>query len=79
MNPDPLDGVDAPSRATPATRRSGSALSAGARTGKAFKRTWAFHLVLAITAARDNDRPQAHEHLDQAWKIADRMIGLAAR
>jgi len=35
--------------------------------------------VLAITAARDNDRPQAHEHLDQAWKIADRMIGLAAR
>jgi hypothetical protein len=33
----------------------------------------AFHLVLAIVAARDNDRPQAHEHLDQARKIADRI------
>jgi hypothetical protein len=33
----------------------------------------AFRLVLAIAAARDNDRPQAHEHLDQARKIADRI------
>ena len=33
----------------------------------------AFHLVLAITAARENDRPQAHAHLDQAREIADRM------
>jgi hypothetical protein len=33
----------------------------------------AFHLVLAIAAARDNDRLQAHEHLDQAGKIADRI------
>ena len=33
----------------------------------------AFHLVLAIAAARDNDRPQAYEHLDQARKIADRI------
>jgi hypothetical protein len=33
----------------------------------------AFHLVLAIAAARDNDRPRAHEHLNQARKIADRI------
>lgn len=33
----------------------------------------AFHLLLAIAAARDNDRPQAHEHLDQARKIAARI------
>lgn len=33
----------------------------------------AFHLVLAIAAARDNGRPQAHEHLDQARAIADRI------
>jgi transcriptional regulator with XRE-family HTH domain len=32
----------------------------------------AFHLVLAIAAARENDRLQAHGHLDQARKIADR-------
>jgi len=29
--------------------------------------------VLAIAAARDNDRAQAHEHLDQARKIAKRI------
>jgi hypothetical protein len=29
--------------------------------------------VLAIAAARDNDRAQAHEHLDQARKIARRI------
>jgi hypothetical protein len=33
----------------------------------------AFHLVLAIAAARDNDRPQAHKHLEQAREIADRI------
>lgn len=33
----------------------------------------AFHLVLAIAAARDNDRAQAHKHLDQAREIADRI------
>jgi transcriptional regulator with XRE-family HTH domain len=33
----------------------------------------AFHLVLAIGAARDNNRPEAHEHLDQARAIADRI------
>jgi len=33
----------------------------------------AFHLVLAIAAARDNDRAQAHEHLDQARTIAERI------
>lgn len=32
-----------------------------------------FHLVLAIAAARDNDRAQGHEHLDQARKIAKRI------
>jgi transcriptional regulator with XRE-family HTH domain len=31
----------------------------------------ACQLVLAIAAARDNDRGQAHEHLDQARKAAD--------
>jgi tetratricopeptide (TPR) repeat protein len=33
----------------------------------------AFHLVLAIAAARDNDRAQAHEHLRLAQEIADRI------
>jgi tetratricopeptide (TPR) repeat protein len=33
----------------------------------------AFHLVLAIAAARDNDRSLAYEHLDQAREIADRI------
>lgn len=33
----------------------------------------AFHLVLAITAARDNDRASAHEHLRRAREIADRI------
>jgi hypothetical protein len=33
----------------------------------------AFHLVLAIAAARDNDRAQAHEHLNQAHMIAKRI------
>jgi transcriptional regulator with XRE-family HTH domain len=33
----------------------------------------AFHLVLAIAAARDNDRAQAHQHLDQARKLAERI------
>jgi transcriptional regulator with XRE-family HTH domain len=33
----------------------------------------AFHLVLAITSARDNDRAEAHQHLDQAREIADRI------
>jgi transcriptional regulator with XRE-family HTH domain len=32
----------------------------------------ALHLVLAIAAARDNDRTQAHQHLDTARKIAER-------
>jgi hypothetical protein len=31
----------------------------------------ACQLVLAIAAARDNDRVQAHDHLDQARKAAD--------
>jgi hypothetical protein len=31
----------------------------------------ACQLVLAIAAARDNDRGQAHQHLDQARKAAD--------
>jgi tetratricopeptide (TPR) repeat protein len=30
----------------------------------------AFHLVLAIAAARENNRQQAHKHLDQAREIA---------
>jgi hypothetical protein len=34
----------------------------------------AFHLVLAITAARENDRQEAHKHLDQAREIA-RSVG----
>ncbi|MGH3401283.1 MAG: helix-turn-helix domain-containing protein [Streptosporangiaceae bacterium] len=33
----------------------------------------AFHLVLAIAAGRDNDRAEAHEHLDQARVIAERI------
>jgi transcriptional regulator with XRE-family HTH domain len=33
----------------------------------------AFHLVLAIAAARDNDRTQANQHLDQARALADRL------
>lgn len=33
----------------------------------------AFHLVLAIAAARDNDRALAHEHLNQAREIAKRI------
>lgn len=33
----------------------------------------AFHLVLAIAAARDNDRAQAHNHLRNAQEIADRI------
>jgi tetratricopeptide (TPR) repeat protein len=33
----------------------------------------AFHLVLAIAAARDNDRQQAHKYLEQAQAIADRI------
>lgn len=33
----------------------------------------ALHLVLAIAAARDNDRAQAHRHLDTARKIAERV------
>ena len=32
----------------------------------------ALHLVLAIAAARDNDRTQAHQHLDTARTIAER-------
>ncbi len=35
----------------------------------------AFHLVLATAAARDNDRLQAHWHLDRAKEIADRLGG----
>jgi hypothetical protein len=34
----------------------------------------ACQLVLAIASAWDNDRGQAHEHLDEARKIADRCI-----
>jgi len=33
----------------------------------------AFHLVLAIAAARDNDRAEAHKHLDRAADIAARL------
>jgi hypothetical protein len=33
----------------------------------------AFHLVLAIAAARDNDRLQAAQHIDQAREIADQI------
>lgn len=33
----------------------------------------ACQLVLAIASARDNDRGQAHEHLDEARKVADRL------
>lgn len=33
----------------------------------------AFHLVLAIAAARDNDRAKAREHLRHAQEIADRI------
>ncbi len=33
----------------------------------------AFHLVLAIAEARDNDRSQAHKHLDQARACARRI------
>jgi hypothetical protein len=42
-------------------------------TTEALSLVGAFHLVLAIAAARDNDRLQAYEHLDQARKIADRI------
>jgi transcriptional regulator with XRE-family HTH domain len=35
----------------------------------------AFHLVLAIAAARSDDRAQAHQHLDRAKEIADRIGG----
>jgi transcriptional regulator with XRE-family HTH domain len=35
----------------------------------------AFHLVLATAAAGDNDRLQAHWHLDRAKEIADRLGG----
>ncbi|HTR95060.1 MAG TPA: helix-turn-helix transcriptional regulator [Trebonia sp.] len=35
----------------------------------------AFHLVLATTAARDNDGLQAHWHLDRAEEIADHLGG----
>jgi tetratricopeptide (TPR) repeat protein len=47
--------------------------AAGEPTTETLSLCGAFHLVLAIAAARDNDRPQAHEHLDQARKIADRI------
>jgi hypothetical protein len=33
----------------------------------------AFHLVLAVAAARDNDRAQAHGYLDVARKTAERL------
>jgi transcriptional regulator with XRE-family HTH domain len=33
----------------------------------------AFHLVLAIAAVRDNDRVEAHKHLDQAAELAARI------
>ncbi len=33
----------------------------------------AFHLVLAVAAARDDDRAGAYEHLDQAREIADQI------
>lgn len=35
----------------------------------------AFHLILATAAARDNDRLQAHWHLDRAREMADRLGG----
>jgi transcriptional regulator with XRE-family HTH domain len=42
-------------------------------TAKTLSLYGAFHLVLAIAAARGNDRPQAHKHLDQAREVADRI------
>ncbi len=33
----------------------------------------AFHLVLAVAAARDNERAQAHKHLDTALQTAQRI------
>src|SRR5262249_55168634 len=47
--------------------------AAGEPTTETLSLCGAFHLVLAIAAARDNDRPHAHEHLDQARSIADRI------
>jgi len=47
--------------------------AAGTPTTETLSLCGAFHLVLAIAAARDNDRAQAHEHLDQARKIAKRI------
>jgi hypothetical protein len=41
-------------------------------TAKTLSLCGAFHLVLAIAAARNNDRPLAHKHLGQAREIADR-------
>jgi hypothetical protein len=41
-------------------------------TAKILSLCGAFHLVLAIAAAWNNDRPQAHKHLGQAREIADR-------
>jgi tetratricopeptide (TPR) repeat protein len=42
-------------------------------TPQALSLEGAFHLVLAIAAARDNDRAQAYKHLDQAREIANRL------
>jgi tetratricopeptide (TPR) repeat protein len=42
-------------------------------TAETLSRCAAFHLVLAIAAARDNDRAAAHKHLDQAGQIARRL------
>jgi len=47
--------------------------AAGTPTTETLSLCGAFHLVLAIAAARDNDRAQGHEHLDQARKIAKRI------
>ncbi len=33
----------------------------------------AFHLILAVAAARDNKRTEAHEHLDTARRIAEQL------
>jgi len=42
-------------------------------TAKALSLFGAFHLVLAIASARDNDRNEAHSHLDTARDIARRL------
>lgn len=42
-------------------------------TPQAVSLTGAFHLVLAVAAARDNERAEAYRHLDQARDLAERI------